>query len=186
MEDNDYRDKFISRWEELRDGPFRTDSIMAYIDSTTKYLGPAIERNFIRWPILGKYVWPNYFIGSNYEEETGYLKNWITARLIWMDASIKNSGIFDADPSKRYLMIYPNPVNNELNIRIYLSYPEKINIELFDLLGKKVFASQYLPAYAGQQDFQLIIPKVFSGYYIMIIKQGARPLGRHKVLINNH
>lgn len=186
MEDAGYCNRFISRWEELRDGPFRTDSIMAYIDSTIEYLGPAVERNFIRWPVLGKYVWPNYFIGETYEEEIGYLKNWITARLNWMDASIHTAGIFEINPLKRFLVVYPNPLSNQMNIRLYLSYQEKISAEIFDLLGKKVFSSEFIPVSAGLQEFQLTVPKVFSGYYILILKQGARIIGRHKVLISNH
>jgi hypothetical protein len=46
------------------------------------------ERNFQRWPILGEWVWPNQFVGSTYEEEVNYLKDWLNQRLTWMDAQI--------------------------------------------------------------------------------------------------
>ena len=46
------------------------------------------ERNFQRWPVLGEWVWPNQFVGSTYEEEVNYLKDWLNQRLIWMDAQI--------------------------------------------------------------------------------------------------
>jgi hypothetical protein len=43
-------------------------------------------RNFARWPILGRMVWPNYFVGQTYEDEIRYLKDWTMKRLSWIDA----------------------------------------------------------------------------------------------------
>ena len=36
----------------------------------------AIKRNFERWPILGQWIWPNSYVGTTYESEINYLKNW--------------------------------------------------------------------------------------------------------------
>ena len=46
--------------------------------------------NFGKWLILGKYIWPNNFIGNRYSEEIDYLKNWIEERLSWMDKEIND------------------------------------------------------------------------------------------------
>ena len=46
MEDISYRSCFISRWKELREGSFSTDSIMNYLDNSINYLGEAVDRNF--------------------------------------------------------------------------------------------------------------------------------------------
>jgi hypothetical protein len=48
----------------------------------------ALTRNFNRWPILGTYIWPNYYVGQTYDEEYEYLKQWISDRLTWMDTAI--------------------------------------------------------------------------------------------------
>ena len=45
-------------------------------------------RNFVRWPILGSYVWPNWFIANTYQEEIAWMKNWLKDRLTWMDNQI--------------------------------------------------------------------------------------------------
>jgi hypothetical protein len=45
-------------------------------------------RNFIRWPVLGVYVWPNpdgFEDRTTYASEVEYLKRWIEDRLRWMD-----------------------------------------------------------------------------------------------------
>jgi len=76
------------RWDELRAGPWQTDSIMQFIDEQAAILEEAQVRNFERWQVLGIYLWPNAFIGNTYEEEITYLKTWTTARLNWMDANM--------------------------------------------------------------------------------------------------
>jgi hypothetical protein len=43
-------------------------------------------RNYQRWPILGSYVWPNWFIGQTYAEEVTWMKGWVEGRLTWIDS----------------------------------------------------------------------------------------------------
>ena len=59
------------------------------IDNLILELGESIEDNFIRWPILDEYVWPNYHVFGNYEEEVDYLKNWIFDSAEWMDSQVQ-------------------------------------------------------------------------------------------------
>jgi hypothetical protein len=49
-------------------------------------LNEAQARNFQRWPILGRTVWPNHFVGGSYEEEVQWMKNYIETRFAWIDA----------------------------------------------------------------------------------------------------
>lgn len=76
------------RWNELRNSVLSTSHINSLIDSVANYLGPAINRNYERWNILGTYVWPNYFIGNTYQEEITYLKEFIVNRVAWMDSNL--------------------------------------------------------------------------------------------------
>jgi len=183
MEDAGYRNALVSRWEELRTGAFHTDSILTYIDYTVSSFGDAVDRNFTRWPILGRDIWPNFFIGATYEQEIEYLKDWIVRRLNWMDENIPTVGRFKINTDKYSVLVYPNPVRDQLNIQLYLNYLDKVDIEIFDLSGAKVFSSEYFPGLAGQQEILLNVPKVLTGYYILNIKQGERILSREKVVI---
>lgn len=90
MEDPIFVSTLKNRWNFLRSGSFSTASILGRIQEieTTLNTNSAVERNFIQWPILGEYIWPNNFVGSTYSEETNYLKNWISDRLNWMDGAI--------------------------------------------------------------------------------------------------
>ncbi len=88
LEDENYRDLTRCRWEEYRNGAWSNANIHATIDSVETLLGDAQIRDHIRWPRLGQYVWPNAFIGANYAEEMTFMRDWIDARLAWLDANI--------------------------------------------------------------------------------------------------
>jgi hypothetical protein len=184
MEDPDYNHAFAARWKALRAGVFSTDSIMADLDNDVQTMGEAIDRNFVRWPILGQYVWPNYFVGSTYQEEVTYLKNWITRRLEWMDNNVSlSSGELIAANAVHHVSVFPNPVQDQLNIRLTTKDVSRIDCEIDDLLGKKVFASSYSPLSAGDQVIQFIIPGIAPGYYILKLAQKKQIIGVQKLMI---
>lgn len=132
------------RWEELRAGPFRTDSLLQFIDDKVAFIGEARVRNFDRWPILGTYVWPNDFIGDTYEEEIVFLKFWLTQRLLWMDNNMLGddcdlvSAETTISPSIKNLNIYPNPTSDYLWVAFESEKKENIQVALVDLLGHPV------------------------------------------------
>ena len=65
------------------------ENITGIIESNYELLSEAQIRNFDRWDILGKYVWPNPEpYSKTYEEETKKLKDWFLTRVEWIDNSI--------------------------------------------------------------------------------------------------
>ena len=88
MDDTTYQNKLKCRWEYLRERSFHQDSIFNFIDSMSLYLNDAQQRNFQQWPILGNYVWPNYYVGNTYQDELTFFKTWISDRLTWIDSNI--------------------------------------------------------------------------------------------------
>jgi len=88
FQDPEFTQRHADRWASLRQGPFATSNVLAVIEGLTNQLREAQQRNFVRWPTLGRYVWPNWFIGKTYEEEIGFLKKWVTGRLGWIDSGI--------------------------------------------------------------------------------------------------
>ena len=62
--------------------------IPEYIDAQAELLGKAADRNFEKWPILSKKVWPNVVATGSYKGELDYLKEFYTSRLFWMDAAL--------------------------------------------------------------------------------------------------
>ena len=186
MQDPDYKQAFASRWKSLRGGPFSTDSIMADLDDHIEYLGEAINRNFVRWPILGPDIWPNYFVGSNYQEEVTYLKTWMTNRLTWMDGTLSLSSGDLVSAYKDYnVFVYPNPVKDQLNIQLTTKDVTRIDCQIVDLLGKAVFTADFSPDSDGDQEMHFTIPNVAPGYYILKIMQKQQVIGIQKLIIKN-
>lgn len=172
----------MNRWKDLRKGPFRTDSVMLFIDNTIGYLGDAVNRNFEKWPVIGEYVWPNYFIGQTYEEEIDYLKDWITDRMNWMDANVMLADNVSENYNKQELLVFPNPARDRINIYLYTDQLSEIRTEIYDLSGRKAGIWTYMPDGAGYQMISKDLD-LAPGYYILKVFQGNRQTGRKNILV---
>lgn len=85
FEDPDFGQRYVDRWGELRKTIFATSNMMASIDAHVSQIGEAQERNFKRWPVLGREINPNYFVGDTYQEEIDWMKRWSSNRLAWIE-----------------------------------------------------------------------------------------------------
>jgi hypothetical protein len=85
FEDPDFGQRYVDRWSELRTNVFATARVLARIDEMAASLQEAQKRNFEKWPILGRSINPNYFVGSSFEEEVNFMKKFIAARLDWIE-----------------------------------------------------------------------------------------------------
>jgi len=71
-----------ARWTEIRP---QVNNIPSFIDTTAAALAQGQQNNFQRWPILYDRVWPNPVAYGSYSAEVGALKNWMAARVTYMD-----------------------------------------------------------------------------------------------------
>ena len=158
-QDENFQSKVAQRYTELRSTVFSEENINSVIDSSVLYLGDAIERNFLKWPILGDYIWPNYYVFDTYEEEIEYLKSWTQERLNWMDNEILLlSTNQNFKPSLNFSLVstYPNPFNPKINFSFEVYRPGKVGLSIYDLSGreiKKITKSFYQPGLAQMSWF---------------------------------
>lgn len=61
--------------------------LLSYIDTRAAALSQAATNNYSRWPTLGERVWPNPTVAGTYSGEVTMMKNWLTARIAYMDAN---------------------------------------------------------------------------------------------------
>lgn len=81
----------------------------------------------------------------------------------------KGTGIFDLNPQMYNLSVYPNPSTGVFNIGLDLKNPEDVDIRLFDISGKLVFANKY-KSLAGRAQIEVDLSSYASGMYQMHLK----------------
>lgn len=136
-------DQMKCRWESLRMGTFHTDTLMHFIDSMSMVVDESRQRNFERWPVLGEWVWPNPQIGETFQDEVDYLKNWLQARLNWMDQNMPGTCLVSSTISLNEqvkIAAFPVPFSEKVWFDISGFEPlfSADRIEITDALGSKI------------------------------------------------
>lgn len=175
LEDTLYANHLNCRWQEARSTFLSFESVNSWIDSLATVLDDAQQRNFLCWPILGVYVWPNpYPYPTTYAGEITSMKSWIAQRLYWLDDHMPGTCWYTStgpEPVNSRLLIMPNPA--EQYISISGSYPgrEGSVVEIYSILGKRlILLNNHSP---GQR---IDISRLGSGSYIIRIRTGTRVL----------
>ncbi len=105
--DDEFTDRVIERYSELRKTVFSEEYLFGFIDDTVDYLGPAIDRNYNRWGHTFSQDYdllhPTERNPRNYEESIKQLKSFLTKRLAFMDENIDSLKQFSAESkTKKY------------------------------------------------------------------------------------
>ena len=58
------------------------------LEERAELLEDSQNRNFVKWPILGVWVWPNAITFTEYDDEVKYLNDWYSDRMDWLDQAI--------------------------------------------------------------------------------------------------
>jgi spore coat protein CotH len=187
--DPEYVNLLQDRWQELRNGSYKTEIILAFIDSTAAVLEEAQIRNFQRFNILNNYVWPNNFVGGTYSSEITYLKDWISARLDWLDHAF--GAIVTELPKDPFLTshikVSPNPFDTVVTFEF--SEPRsEFEIEIYSVLGEKLVklrSDNISNLNRIQWDVtdisgNMLIP----GMYILIVKENGSVVANKKLIKN--
>ena len=86
FEDADFAQRYVDRWSQFRTNVFATQTVLARVDEIAAQLQESQKRNFEKWPILGRSINPNYYVGASYEDEVAWMKKYIQTRLDWIGA----------------------------------------------------------------------------------------------------
>lgn len=89
FEDEAFEQEFKDRWNYVKANHF--DKMFKLIDNAAKLLEKSQGMNFSKWAILGVSIWPNDAEAASrktYQQEVDYLKDWLIARIEWMDSEI--------------------------------------------------------------------------------------------------
>lgn len=135
MKDAHFANLVYTRWQDLRANTWSDENVTRLIDSLVLVLNGSQQRNYVQWPILGTYIWPNYdWQNNNYGDEVAYFKNWLLNRMEWMDNNL-NGNLLQP--------VAEISINEENKSQLNLSLTD----EYFNhsILDKKYFSLQNAP-----------------------------------------
>jgi hypothetical protein len=136
LQDETFYNELKLRWKELRTNQLSKDRLNTIIDSLTTVVDQSKVRNFQRWPVLGEYVWPNYYVGNTYEEEVTFLKNWLNSRIEYLDKEWEINSSTNSDTKIEMLKVFPIPTQDKVFLDFNMKIPSGLQIRIFDPLGK--------------------------------------------------
>jgi hypothetical protein len=61
---------------------------LAAVASSRRELRGAAGRNFRRWPVLDRRIWPNPVARGSFRAEVAHLRWWLVRRIEWLDAKL--------------------------------------------------------------------------------------------------
>lgn len=137
-------------WQQLRLNEYKTESINLFIDSIANILSEAQERNFERWPILGKFIWREtigYQNRDTYQKEVDYLKQYCKARWEWMDnelakvQDITDVKQIDSNNLIFNVQLYPNLVIDKINIKLTSGIIQAVKVDIYNIQGEKILTT---------------------------------------------
>ena len=185
--DTNYMKELKCRYTNFRQGPFDTVSISHMIDSFVTVLALPEQRQYTRWPIIGVYTWPNFYVETSYPDEINFLKTWIDNRIQWMDSTLYDTtciahtdttviptGLQNIAAGGTY--IYPNPATDQLNI---VSADIMNSIMIYNVVGQRVYENDKP---AKSCTITLSRPQFAPGIYNVIISKASGVI-RRKVVV---
>ncbi len=184
MKDSVFVNSVKRRWNTLRKTTLTPQAIFKYMDSTTVALKDPMQRNFGRFPLYGKKVWPNYYVGNNANEELFWMENWISARITWLDAAIArlDATIILGNESEVSIRAFPNPASQSIQLEFPLLQDANLHVEVFDLLGRSTLRKYMGMQVKGAKLIPLDISELAPGRYVVAVLRDDAILYRFPVI----
>ena len=178
MEDDYYVSRLHRRYTDYRDNFFSNEAVMDYIDEQIAYLSDAISRNFNRWPIIGKEIWPNFFVGDTYEEEIFFLKSWILLRFDFLDSHwYEVVSSHDPEFSDHYeFSVYPNPFSSYVQIAADKHTQLILSVKIYNITGQLIHEA------SAHTHEELHLDFLEKGIYFLSVFSRKEKLGIVKVV----
>ncbi|MBL7967523.1 MAG: CotH kinase family protein [Prolixibacteraceae bacterium] len=183
MKDPEYVKKLKKRWTLLRQNELSYSRISFVIDSLTTLISEARGRNYQRWTgVIGYYVWPNYFVGSTYDSEVIWMRNWITQRLAWLDQQwpydfTGNDDLLEFQKAD----VFPNPFTDRVMVRLGSNSGESVIAELYNS-GGKLISKNLVRVDGNELQLNFSESQLIPGIYLLRIIQNGRVLLTEKMI----
>lgn len=138
LSDSVFNSVLQDRWVYFRSNELLKKNIDKRIDSIVAIVNEASKRNFDKWDIIGKDLWPNYFVGDSYSSEIEYLSEWFDRRISWIDSTLLGEDSERLPIEEIRYRYYPIPLGNSLKFEIKLDRSGIVNLAMYDCTGKPI------------------------------------------------
>jgi hypothetical protein len=172
MEDPAFRNELGSTWKMLRQTKFTNVKIIGLVDSLKKVIKEPSFRNFDKWRILDKWVWPNVYVGYTWENEASYLQNWLIARMEWLDTNFgKMTPVAENESRAKEATVYPNPFNQTFTLEFTMDNSHPYQIIVLNGVGQKV-SMQHSEGIGGMKKHEIKLDGASGLYFYNIVSDG--------------
>ncbi|MFM6914120.1 MAG: CotH kinase family protein [Aquirufa sp.] len=185
MQDASFRKALATRWKEVRATFLNTNSINATIDSAQVALKDPLTRNFQKFPLMGKKIWPNYYVGATLSDEVSWLKNWIQGRLVWLDAqmAVFDSPILAIREENTSAIVFPNPSSSgQFQWKFSLDKPSLVTYFISDAMGRMILSPKSTNFGSGEQIQSLDLSAFYTGTYLLSWKTDEGSVQQIKIV----
>ena len=166
FENENFKNKFISRYTELLNGIFKPDTLIEIIEKYDNIYRPEIQEHINRWN------YPESL--SFYDKMIDSLKTFASQRPCFirsylMDYFDLDTIAFYCEPNKIEddILVFPNPTKGRFSIYFYNYSGGKAKIELYDIYSRKYYSNK-IDINGNYIDLNL--SRFASGSYILKIK----------------
>lgn len=111
---------------------------------------------------------------------TGTFRDCNSLTIVGWPASTNDILLGEHVPSKQKINIFPNPATgNTIGIDYIAQNASELNVNIYDLTGRKVISHSFGKSFKGQEGYQLQIDDLNSGMYILELRQdGIKATGQ--------
>ncbi len=171
LADTAFQSNLYCRWQAFRSTTLSTSHLNFLVDSITALTSEARARHFQQWTVLGQYVWPNPEpIPATYAAEIDTLKNWLQARLQWIDDNLVKRGAcvpYPENEKASYIVAgYQNPFTSTGKIVIQSRQSQDLTIMVYDMAGRKA-GEYYIRVAPGYNSFTIPSHHWSKGMYVL-------------------
>ncbi|MFW5773609.1 MAG: CotH kinase family protein [Tangfeifania sp.] len=183
-EDGTFVDQMKCRWKEMREKAWSNPQIFEIADSLVDAVGAgAITRNFNRWPVLDKYVWPNYYVGPTHDAEIKWMKNWLESRLWWLDSNLPGNCGEDVPEliDEFEATVYPGHFSSGFNLKVASDVNVTLTLKLFNSCGSLIKTIPF-SVVEGEQEFSINTDHLPGGLYIYALEKEYEIIQKGKLV----
>ena len=185
IQDASFRKALATRWKTVRSSFLNTNTLFATIDSAQVALKDPLTRNFQKYPLMGKKIWPNYYVGATLSDEVNWLKNWVQGRLVWLDAqmAVFDSPILAISEETTSSIVYPNPSTTGIfQWKFSLDKPSLVTYFISDVMGRMIMSPKNANFGSGEQIQPLDLSAFPAGTYLLSWKTEDGAVHQIKIL----